>query len=544
MKKNKKTKKQQTVLTRKDMTKQPIGTALRGVVSDRMAGVVKVILNTKLEQAYNEMIVRHAKGEPFGQLSLFATEEVKEKYLGDNKLIFDIDMSELTTDPKRYQEVFNAVCQLAYVDVVVPVSTTKKDGEVEQTLLVTKMFNLLLRTNMEETIDEHGNTIFKYKRGMKPIVGLAMEKVVAEYIYSLDKGYTDILPFPVIMSSSKYYPNFYSYLCDFKRNDPCEVVASYDEIRKLAGLGTIEEDTRKGEEEIVEEAMEARRKAELAGTPELAPTDEQIEEMKRNNSRYYIVFSQFFKRILKPVMEEMKENAEDNISDIWFEMEKIYTHGRAKNPDKLKFIIHLSELGKELQNEREATKEVMALEKRLRNEFKQTNQQVKRIMKDSFKFRGELNRKLNELRAAREAGKIKIDSDEGAYWNVAITNFIEKTRMAHEGEKLQFAEAEVIPDAAPAQQAQQAPKAETLEERWGRVMTQFRPMVDVKDWRVYFDHSSSIRAVSFSDGKLRLYAPNEQYINEVEDRYADVLGSLICREFGNDVFIEYIMKEK
>lgn len=543
MKKNKKTKKQQTVLTRKDMTKQPIGTALRGVVSDRMAGVVKVILNTKLEKAYNEMIVRHAKGEPFGQLSLFATDEVKEKYLGDNKLIFDIDMSELTTDPKRYQEVFNAVCQLAYVDVVVPVSTTKKDGEVEQTLLVTKMFNLLLRANMEETTDEHGNTIFKYKRGMKPVVGLAMEKVVAEYIYSLDKGYTDILPFPVIMSSSKYYPNFYSYLCDFKRNDPCEVVASYDEIRKLAGLGTIEEDTRKGEEEIVEEAMEARRKAEQDGTPELAPTDEQIEEMKRNNSRYYIVFSQFFKRIIKPVMEEMKENAEDNISDIWFEVEKIYTHGRAKNPDKLKFIIHLSELGKELQTEREATKEVIALEKRLRNEFKQTNQQVKKIMKDSFKFRGELTRKMNELRAAREAGKIKIDSDEGAYWNVALTNFIEKKRQQMEGEQLQFTEAEVVSDATPAQQAQQAPKADTLEERWSRVMAQFRPLITVPEWRQMFDHSTAIRPLSFEDGKLMLGVPDIGYYNYFVEKYWSLMQPCIVAEFGEvEIRFDYLRK--
>lgn len=532
MKKNKKTKKQQTVLTRKDMTKQPIGTALRGVVSDRMAGVVKVILNTKLEQAYNEMIVRHSKGEPFGQLSLFATEEVKEKYLGENKLIFDIDMSELTTDPKRYQEVFNAVCQLAYVDVVVPVSTTKKDGEVEQTLLVTKMFNLLLRTNMEEVTDENGNTVFKYKRGMKPVVGLAMEKVVAEYIYSLDKGYTDILPFPVIMSSSKYYPNFYSYLCDFKRNDPCEVVASYDEIRKLAGLGSIEEDTRKGEEEIVAEAMEARRKAELDGTPELAPTDEQIEEMKRNNTRYYIVFSQFFKRILKPVMEEMKENAEDNISDIWFEVEKIYTHGRAKNPDKLKFTIHLSDLGKELQNEREATKEVMALEKRLRNEFKQTTQQVKKIMKDSFKMRANLTRKLNELRAAREAGKIKIDSDEGAYWNVAITNFIEKQRQQIEGEQLQFVEAEVVTDATPAQQVQQAPKAETLEERWGRVMKMFRPMISPAEWRQMFDHSSAIRAIWCEDGVLVLGVPDRNYHAYYLEKYHATVKACIEQVFG------------
>ena len=188
------------------------------------------------------------------------------------------------------------------------------------------------------------------------------------------------------------------------------------------------------------------------------------------------------------------------------------------------------------------------MEERLQGEFKQTTKQMRKIMKSAMKMRGELKRKMDELSAAREAGKIKIDSDEGAYWNVALTNFIEKTLQQMEGEKLQFAEAEVLneeqPKAQKAQEQKQPQLDESLEAKWGRVMAQFRPMVDVKDWRVYFDHSSSIHAVSFSDGKLRLYAPNERYINEVEDRYADVLGSLIRREFGNDVFIEYTTKEK
>ena len=46
-------------------------------------------------------------------MSIFATDEVKEKFLGDNKLAFDIHMNEIVDDPKHFQDAFNAVCKIA-----------------------------------------------------------------------------------------------------------------------------------------------------------------------------------------------------------------------------------------------------------------------------------------------------------------------------------------------------------------------------------------------------------------------------------------------
>ena len=528
----KKDKKNQPVLTKKDLTKQPIGTALRGVVSESIAGVVKAVINKKLEQAYNEMISRHSKGEPWGQLSLFSTQEVQEKYLGDNKLVLDINIKDLTNDPKRYQELYNAVCRLAYVDIVVPLG--KPDEKGESTLLVTKMFNLLIRANTEEVEDKDGNIMYRYKRGTNPVVGLAMERVVAEYIYSLDKGYSDMLLFPILESSSKYYSNFYSYLCDFKRNEPREVTVSYSEVRKLAALGSVEEDTLKGEAEIEEEAMEARKEAIKNGTPELAPTDEDIEEMKRNNTRYYIVFSQFYKRILKPVMEEMKDNADDNISDIWFEVEKIYSNGRAKNPDKLKFIIHLSELGKELQNDKEATKEMMGMEVRLRDEFKQTPKQIRAIMKGvPLKYRENLKRKMNELSAAKQSGKVKIESDEGAYWNVTFTNFIEKLKQEMEGEKLPFEEV-----TAPMQPEKNHSSA-TLSElsaddqaRWGRVHQSLLSSMGDAEYHQWFS-GDAMQLVGISEQLITIEVPSRTYWEMVGAKYGELIKAEIAKEWGS-----------
>ena len=537
----KKDKKNQPVLTKKDLTKQPIGTALRGVVSERVAGVVKAVINKKLEKAYNEMISRHAKGESWGQLSLFSTQEVQEKYLGDNKLVLDINIKELTTDPKRYQELYNAVCRLAYVDIVVPIGKPDENGE--STLLVTKMFNLLIRANTEEVEDKDGNITYRYKRGSTPVVGLTMERVVAEYIYSLDKGYSDLLLFPILESSSKYYSNFYSFLCDYKRNEPREVTISYTDVRKLAALGSVEDDTAKGEAEIEEEAMEARKEAIKNGTPDLAPTDEDIAEMKRNNTRYYIVFSQFYKRILKPVMEEMKENADDNISDIWFEVEKIYSNGRAKNPDKIRFIIHLSELGKELQNDKEATKEVMAMEERLRNDFKQTPKQIRTIMKNvPLKFRDRLRRKMTELCAAKQAGKIKIDSDEGAYWNVTFTNFIEKLKMEMEGEKLPFAEEK--PSMQPEKNHSPAKESELSTDdknRWGKVLQSLRSAMGDVEYHRWFS-GNAMQLLSVSEQLITIGVPSRTYWEMVGQEYGALIKEVIEKEWGSGCEIHFTTK--
>lgn len=537
----KKDKKNQPVLTKKDLTKQPIGTALRGVVSERVAGVVKAVINKKLEKAYNEMISRHAKGESWGQLSLFSTQEVQEKYLGDNKLVLDINIKELTTDPKRYQELYNAVCRLAYVDIVVPIGKPDENGE--STLLVTKMFNLLIRANTEEVEDKDGNITYRYKRGSTPVVGLTMERVVAEYIYSLDKGYSDLLLFPILESSSKYYSNFYSFLCDYKRNEPREVTISYTDVRKLAALGSVEDDTEKGEAEIEEEAMEARKEAIKNGTPDLAPTDEDIAEMKRNNTRYYIVFSQFYKRILKPVMEEMKENADDNISDIWFEMEKIYSNGRSKNPDKIRFIIHLSELGKELQNDKEATKEVMAMEERLRNDFKQTPKQIRTIMKNvPLKFRDRLKRKMAELCAAKQAGKIKIDSDEGAYWNVTFTNFIEKLKMEMEGEKLPFAEEK--PSMQPEKNHSPAKESELStddQNRWGKVLQSLRSAMGDVEYHRWFS-GNAMQLVGISGKQITIGVPSRTYWEMVGQEYGALIKEVIEKEWGSGCEIHFTTK--
>lgn len=499
-----KKKKKEVVLTKENLMIQPVALTLRGINPTVVGNRVTIAVVKKLREAFKEIITKHKTGEEWTQLSIFATDEVKNKYLGENKLAFDIHMNEIVDDPKHYQDAFNAVCKIADVMVWAPIAN--ENGEV--TMARTPLFTLLAKSNMEETINEKtGEVVYRYSKHTKPVIGLAMEKVVAEYIFSFQKGYTDLLDYPALQANDKYYYPIYAFLSFYKKDVPPEVVIDYPEFRKRLGF---EDKVKDGETVFVG----------------------------------YDVFSQFNKRVLKPCMDEMKENAEANISDIWFEVEKIYLNGRAKNPDKLRFIIYLSDLGRELQNDKEATKEVMEMEERLQKEFKQTKQQMRKIMKGAMKFRKELMKKMNELSASRKSGKLKIETDEGAYWNVAFTNFIEKMKMQQEGEKLPFKEEEqpMQPEKNHSDGTDKEVSVSPEDtQRWGRVQLGLQSSMDDAEYHTWFG-SGAIRVVSVSDGVLTCEVPSRTFLEIMMEKHGVLLKEWIAKEWGSAPEIRFVTR--
>ena len=501
-----KKKKKEVVLTKENLLIQPVALTLRGINPTVIGNRVTIAVVKKLREAFKEIISKHKTGEEWKQLSIFATDEVKNKYLGENKLAFDIHMNEIVDDPKHYQDAFNAVCKIADVMVWAPIAN--ENGEV--TMARTPLFTLLAKSNMEETINEKtGEVVYRYSKHTKPVIGLAMEKVVAEYIFSFQKGYTDFLDYPALQANDKYYYPIYAFLSFYKKDTPPEVVIDYPEFRKRLGF---EDKVKDGETVYVG----------------------------------YDVFSQFNKRVLKPCMDEMKENAESNISDIWFEVEKIYLNGRAPNPDKLKFIIHLSDLGETILTDKTATKDVMEMEKRLREVFKQTNKQIRTIMKGvPVKYRDLLKRKMNELSAAKNSGKLKIESDEGAYWNVAFTNFIEKMKMQVQGEKLPFEE-EVEPMTTEKNHSDGTDKevsalSEADVQKWGRVQLGLQSAMTEEEYHTWFG-SGAIRLVSVSEGMMTCEVPTRSYLEIMMAKHGGLLKQCIEKEWGSGCEIHFTTK--
>lgn len=155
-----------------------------------------------------------------------------------------------------------------------------------------------------------------------------------------------------------------------------------------------------------------------------------FEDKKENGKPVYEklpLFSDFQKRVLRSVMEAINQDADNNLIDIRFTYERVDLNGRQTNPDKLRFKVEPSELGKSIRNDKMQAREVIEMERRLKTEFGQTDKQVRSIMKRlPLDKRDYFARKLNELSARMKNGKISIGSDANGYWNKTFCNFLDK----------------------------------------------------------------------------------------------------------------------
>ena len=393
----KKKKSTEIVLSKENLLVQPLALTLMGINPTVIGNRVNIAIVRRLQEAFKQLIKGRKSGKEWNQLSIFATDEVKEKFLGDNKLVFDLHMDELVDEPKHYQDAFNAACQFADVKVWVPI---ERNGGVTMTRL--PLFTLMLNQDIERIKDDStGQTVFRYKRNTMPVIGIAVERVVAEYIFSFQKKYGDYLDYPARESNEKYFPPLYIYLSAHKYTDDGILEVEYRELRRILGLEYTDDEKWK-----------------------------------------YPAFYEFNKRILTPCMENLREMADRGEADCFFDFEKIYLGKRAANPDKIRFHIYLSELGKSIKAEKVSTKAMMEIEERLHKEFDQTKSQVRSILKAiPLGQRMELTRKMDQLSADRAAGKIKIESSWRAYCNVAFSALIEEIKQsaAAASATLQFA---------------------------------------------------------------------------------------------------------
>ena len=452
------------VLSKNNLLIQPLALTLLGINPTVIGNRVCIAIVRKLQDAFKWIINERKTGKEWNQLSIFDTDEVRNKFLGDNKLVFDVCIDELVDSPENYSVALQAACQFADVKVIAPVVSS--DGTISLTR--TNLFSLILREGygIEIKKDKDGNEIrdklgnyvyhYTYNKRTKPVIGFAIERVVAEYIFSFQKMYSDYLDYTAIDSNEKYFPPLYIYLSAYKYVNGGVLEVEYRELRRILGL-----------------------------------------EYKDNEKWRYPVFTDFNKRVLTPCMNILREKADRGESDCYFDFEKIYLSGkRAPNPDKIKFNIYLSELGKSIKEEKVNTKSMMDIESRLVKEFDQTKRQVRSIMKGvSLMNRVELHRKMDRLAEERASGKIKIESSWRAYCNVAFTSLIEELSkkntaslgtLPFEG----YADAEVVESLVGKEhpmQPTEVAEACTDEELvlWNRFIDRLKSMVSEETARVW-----------------------------------------------------------
>ena len=475
------TKKPPVVINKDNLLVQPLTLTLLGINPSVTGNRVTIAIVKRLQEAFRDMIGQHHRGKEWVQLSIFDTEGVRD-YLGDNQLVFTVRLNELVDDPKHYQDAFNAACQLA--DVVIWVPIQQADGTTD--LVRDNLFRLILKVDSIQSKDKNGNNIYRYPKNARPEIGFAINKKVAEYIFGFQKRYGEFLDYPALTTNLKYYPPIYSYLSGCYATRGAEWEEDYFEFRRILGF----------------------------------------EDKKADGHPVYDklpLFADFQKRVLRAVMEAINQDADNNLIDLRFSYERIDLNGRKTNPDRLRFRVEPSALGKAIRSDKAQVREVIELEKRLKNEFRQTDKQVRAIMKRlPLDRRDQFTARLNDLSARVKAGKVSIDTDANSYWNRTFTNYLDTMQA----EPAPSAPAMTQPptDAASYGEGEKSPVSSP---DWDRFLEYARGRVGESDYTQWF---SQLTLEDVSDGHPVVGVPSRTFFEMFSHKYADIL-SAACQEF-------------
>lgn len=422
--KTKKEKREDIVLTKDNLLYQPLALAVNGYEATAFQQNVVIAVLRKLRGAIKDQRDGQFRQKPV-QLSIFDNEGVQKNFLRDGDLAFDIHLRELGVDTPHYSQAFKAVCTIADAKVWVP---AKKDDGTE--IMIRKSFFDIGSENVDIVIDPRtGRQTYKYKN-RSPVFTVIMSREVVNVLFPNDGRIYDFIDDTALMIAEKFPKRIYLYLSNFKYM-PDGLTVDYWKFRHDIGFNDNEVD---------------------------AKTKERIIQ--------YPHYCDFVKRVLRPSQTTLREMADNNISDFYFEYTEIYkTSRRQKNPDQIHFDFHLSDVGRDIKNDKTSMRETIEIERRLQAEFDQTPAQIRRIITSlTPDDRPLFTAKMDELRDLIEGKKVQV-KDRRSYCNRTFTDFIH-TLLADKKKAMeeQMRQAEYVTAAA---SESVAPSADTVAEDEG-----------------------------------------------------------------------------
>lgn len=252
----------------------------------------------------------------------------------------------------------------------------------------------------------------------------------------------------------------------------------------------------------------------------------------------YPRWNSFAERVLKSAEDELREMANDGLSDIYFTYEKIY-EGSSKvgEPDKIKFIIHRVGVNEALERKKE---NVIALcyDKFGMKSF-DSSIIVKRLNEnivDGFvAYISELEDLEKQLVAAGKVNQMdrhaftcmmrKIDELDGT-----ITDALVEVDSANESSDNVDVE-EKKPDVP-----------DVNYNKWIELMELLKEKITLADYNTWFANGA-MQYDSFSDDKLSVIIPTKAYFSLLVCQYCyEVFCELIKDVFGSNVDVAYKIK--
>lgn len=491
-------------ISKEDLLYQPLALAVNGYGATAFQQNTVIAILRKLRGAIKEMQDNQFKPKP-RQLTLFETHDVLEKnYLKEGDIVFDLHMRELGVPPKHYQDAFNTVCKTGSIMVWVPM---KMDGK--EVMMLDNLFNVV-SDNVKEVRDPQTNAILRYEYvNRSPSCTIIIPHAVAAHLFPPDKRIYDFLEPTAMLMSEKSPKRLYMYLSNFK-NMPEGYTVGYWRFRHDIGMN--DED---------------------------APIDPETKERKI----LYPYYSYFYKRVIKPAYEQMKKLCEEGLCDFWFEIDTIYDRpGRQKNPDKLHFTFHFSEMGQALKSGKTAIKLDMDIEMLLLNDLAQTRGQVKALIaRLTDQTRATFYNKVTQLvQESRKPREVPI-SNLRAWANRSLTLLLDELEQLGDVEEAevteikQYAPEFLFEEPKQPQQPQpeeNSPYSDQELSLWNDAMRELNELIDPEEYRVFWSY---IHYGGIHENCLCILVPNRYVCEHVMENDKEQLEKALMKVYGSSI---------
>lgn len=475
--------------------KQPlIYTLLSGDFSLMQMNIIISISNA-LQERINDFLNRKKKGER-GQLSLFTEEEIDKE-----AITFQIDFASLNIRPDAYDELEEACENLIRMNMSYPVYGDQKK-------IIERVYvNLFSRIVVPASKEYSNGKVYKYKGGKrrKGWIEITMLTKNLADVFDMSRGYVNHIATIAQICSKKRTPRIYIYLERWK-NCGSKIV-NYLEFKEYLGLLVWERKTNTIREDV------------------------------------YPKFSVFCTRVLEPVKQEMDELSKANLIDISFDYEPIYKSNRKRgNPDEIKFIIHLSSMGKMITQKSAVNKGLSDLLDHLKKEYGFTDSDLFFIT-EGF---------VNEMLPALECEVASLKEKEEKYKPLNRSGYVLAClKKCINACKPEVEDAEVIEEEASLQEKKNEKKSivepPSLEEieLFGKVLNLMNEKTKYKFTRLFnylkligFDRKNPDQTV------MCLAVPSMFFYSEIESNHVEVFRDSLYMYFPANIRVNYAIEPK
>lgn len=472
--------------------KQPvIYTLLSGDFSLMQMNIIIGISN-ELQDRINDYLNRRKRGEK-GQLSLFTQEEIDKE-----AITFKINFSSLNIRPDAYDELDQACKNLIGLNMSYPIyqeGTTK----IKERAYINLFNRVVVPTNLD---DVNNSKTYNYKNGKrrKGWIEITMLTKNLSDVFDMSKGYVNHIATIAQICSKKRTPRIYIYLQRWKNYGSKTV--NFLEFKEYLGLITWDR-----KNDIIKDDV-------------------------------YPKYSVFCANVLEPVRLEMKQLSESNLIDISFDYEPIYKNGRKRgNPDEMKFIIHLSSMGKMITQKSKVNKELSDIIEYLKKEYTICDNDLSFIT-ESFTD-SMLPLLKQEVTTLKEKELRYRPTNRTGYILMCLKNFVERFKSQHVVEDaVVIEESKSEKDTNKVTDELPKPTNEDLE-NFSKVLESIR--TQVPDAMVFnFIKLYSVDRTTSNHVKLKFVVPTNFYCEEIETKYLEVFREKLFEYFPG-CYVNYVI---